>query len=92
MCLPDITTSPRNASIKNSVVIDSSNMIRKRRLTFAPEISKVIGTVISREDYSHRRRKEKMLVVGQGSIEESHPLPMPHPYFQGARPTLYQVD
>jgi hypothetical protein len=57
MCLPDITTSPRNASIKNSVVIDSSNMIRKRRLTFAPEISKVIGTVISREDYTVEEKK-----------------------------------
>jgi hypothetical protein len=55
-------TSPV-VSVKQSVVADSSNtnkasnLIKKRRLTFAPEISKVIGTVISREEYTAEEKK-----------------------------------
>jgi hypothetical protein len=59
MCLPTNTTSS-NISIKKSAVADSSNTKKankKRRLTFAPEISKVIGTVISREDYTFKEKK-----------------------------------
>jgi hypothetical protein len=63
-CLPtsNTNTSP-NVSTKKSAVADSSNtnkaskLIRKRRLTFAPEISKVIGTVISLEDYTVEERQ-----------------------------------
>jgi hypothetical protein len=62
MCLPTNTTSP-TVSIKKSAIAGSSNTnkasstIKKRRLTFAPEISKVIGTVISREDYTVKEKK-----------------------------------
>jgi hypothetical protein len=55
------TTSPA-ASVKQSAVADSSNRKKaskkiKRSITFAPEISKVIGTVISREDYTTEEKK-----------------------------------
>jgi hypothetical protein len=66
MCLPTNTptTASPTVSVKKSVVADSSNttnnankLIRKRRLTFAPEISKVIGTVLSRQDYTVEENK-----------------------------------
>jgi predicted metalloprotease len=55
-------TSSPSVSVKQ-MVANSSNtnkankLIRKRRLTFAPEISKVVGTVISREDYTAEEMK-----------------------------------
>jgi hypothetical protein len=60
------TTSPA-ASVKQSAVADSSNRKKaskkiKRSITFAPEISKVIGTVISREDYTTEEKKSCRLV------------------------------
>jgi hypothetical protein len=62
MCLPTNTISP-TAAIEKSAVADSSNtnnpsnLIRKRRLTFASEISNVIGMVLSREDYTAEEKK-----------------------------------
>jgi hypothetical protein len=61
MCLPTYTSSPA-VSIRKSAVVDSSNTnkankpLRKRRLTFASEISAVIGTVLSREDYTVKEK------------------------------------
>jgi hypothetical protein len=64
MCLPtNTTTTSPTVAIKKSVVADTSNsnnannLIRKRRLTFASEISYVIGTVLSREDYTVEEKK-----------------------------------
>jgi hypothetical protein len=60
MCLPTNTITSPHVSTKESAVTDSSNTKKankKRRLTFAPEISKVIGTVLSREDYTVKEMK-----------------------------------
>jgi hypothetical protein len=86
MCLPTNTASPSTVSIMKSAVADSSNMqkannlIRKRRLTFAPEISKVIGTVISREDYTVEEKKSCWRSAKEISESRTHIKCLIHTY------------
>jgi hypothetical protein len=62
MCVPTDTTSSSAISIEPSIATDPSNtkkgnrMIKRRRLTFASEISKVTDT-ISLEDYTDEEKK-----------------------------------
>jgi hypothetical protein len=60
MCLPTNITIKKGKSAvaySSNTNNNANKPIRERRLTFAPEISKVVGTVLSRKDYTKKEKK-----------------------------------
>jgi hypothetical protein len=71
MCVLTNTTSPA-VSVKHSPNTKKANKRIKRSLTFAPEISKVIGTVISREDYTVEENESCRWSNSELSMSRTH--------------------
>jgi hypothetical protein len=82
MCIPTNTTSPTVSIIKKSAATNSSNtmkannemLVKRRRLTFAPVISKVIGTVLSRRDYTVQEKLNCWWSLSEVSKSRTHSL------------------
>jgi hypothetical protein len=93
------TTSPtRTVSIKNSVVSYASNITKasditkNRRLIFAPVIAKVVGTVLSRDEYTAEEKENCWWAADEKSNSRRHSRRLINTVRERGQPFIKMID